>query len=268
MPLGNIYVKGSAKWYIYCVIAKNNQKKAIEKHPNLYSNAGKIAQQKHPHLGYELGKKYGKVCGRKRAQTLKGNREYFSKMAKRLQETDPEHSRRNMKKAHETMKKNGTFYIHQRNAALKCMEKNPNQLKQMSKRAHELYPLALLALESRRKNFPYKFRDCFFDSDQERKVCEIFVDKGFIKTPVEGKNIHFRINNYHVDFFIKNKIFIEYHPPLMYGSRKGETKKGYFKKRREILCKGGYKEYPLIVITSIKEVNSKLNTISELLQDT
>ena len=46
LPLGTRFIKKSAKWYRYCIKAKENQKKAIEKHPNLYSHAGKIAQQK------------------------------------------------------------------------------------------------------------------------------------------------------------------------------------------------------------------------------
>ena len=60
IPIGTRYIKGSAKWYRFCAVARKNQKKAIEKHPDLYSRAGKIAQGKHPTSGYELGKKYGR----------------------------------------------------------------------------------------------------------------------------------------------------------------------------------------------------------------
>ena len=38
------------------------------------------------------------------------------------------------------------------------MEKHPNQLKTMSKKAHEMHNLDLLALESRRKNFHTNLR--------------------------------------------------------------------------------------------------------------
>ncbi len=138
LSVGSRFVKGSAKWYKYCIVAKKNQKNAIEKHPNLYSKAGKITQQKHPWLGHKLGKKYGKIQGKKRAESLRGNSAYFSMMAKKLQKIDPNMSRRNMKKAHETMKKQGTFNKHQKEAALLCMKKNPNQLKEMSKKAHDL----------------------------------------------------------------------------------------------------------------------------------
>ncbi len=37
IPLGTRYEKETAKWYRYCIRAKENQKKAIEKHPNLYA---------------------------------------------------------------------------------------------------------------------------------------------------------------------------------------------------------------------------------------
>ena len=35
LPVGTRYIRKSAKWYKYCVVAKKNQRKAIEKHPNL-----------------------------------------------------------------------------------------------------------------------------------------------------------------------------------------------------------------------------------------
>ncbi len=265
LPLGTRHIKGSIKWYCFCIVAKQNQKKAILKHPDLYSKAGKIAQKKHPLIGYKLGKKYGREQGLIRAAQLKGNKEYFSNMAKRLHELNPEHSRQNMRKAHDTLKRKGTFKTHQKNAALSCMKQHPNQLKEMSKRAHELHPLALLALESRRNNYPYEYMNCLFDSDSERKVCEIFVQKGLMINPREGENIHFRIKRCHVDFFIKRKVFVEFHPPINYGQKKGETMKSYYAKKRTILDKNGYQEYPLIVIDRIKGIESKINRIKKLL---
>lgn len=265
IPLGTRFVKNSAKWYRFCIIAKKNQKKAIEKDPNLYSKAGKAAQQKHPWIGKELGKKYGLIQGKINSERLKGNTKYFSNMAKKLQEINPEHSRNNMRKAHETMKKNGTFNIHQKKAALNCMKKNPNQLKNMSKKAHELYPLALLALESRRKNYPYEFMGCFFDSDSERKVCKLFFENGLIEKPEEGENIHFKIGKYHVDFFINNQIFVEFHPPADYGRTKGETVKSYYLYKRNILDRNGYKNYPLIVIDRLRDIKPKIRKIKNLI---
>jgi len=259
--LGTRYIKRTAKWCQYCIRAKENQKKAIQKHPNLYSRAGKIAQQKHPQLGKKLGKKYGPVQGKINAGRLKGKSEYFSKIAKKLHEINPNHSKKNMKKAHETMKRLGTFNEHQRIAAAKCREKNPTQLKEMSKKAHEKYPLALLALESRRKNLPYKFMDCHFDSKTEKILCELLVKKGLITKHIEKVNVHFKINKCHVDFFIQNKVFIEFHPTRKFG-RKIETKESYFLERRRLLDENGYKNHPLIIIRNLKNLDEKIKEIN------
>lgn len=264
LPLGTRYIKGTAKWYKYCITAKKNQKKAIEKYPNLYSKAGKIAQQKHPELGVSLGKKYGPIQGKINAERLKGNSIYFSKIAKRLHKINPNHSKFNMKKAHEIMKKRGDFNEHQKKAALKCMEKNPSQLKEMSKKAHEKYPLALLALESKRKNYPYKFMDCFFDSNEERLICKKLIENGIIKKPLEKENIHFRIGRFHIDFFIDKKLFIEFHPPRRFG-RKIETEESYYNERRKLLDQNGYKDYPFILIKSIKDFDRKIEEINKII---
>ncbi len=206
IEIGSRFIKYSSKWYKYCVLAKKNQKKAIEKHPALYSKAGKIAQQKHPWIGHKLGKKYGSIAGKQRIQKLKEEGKlsgYMSSMAKKLQEINPNHSRLNMEKAHKKMKEEGTFYKHQTEAALKCRTQNPNRLKEMSKIAHERHPLALLALESRRKNYPYEFMDCLFDSNEERKLCKIFIQERLMKTPIEKENIHLRIGRRHIDFILR-----------------------------------------------------------------
>ena len=163
------------------------------------------------------------------------------------------------------MKKEGTFIIHKREAALKCMEKHPNQLKEMAKKAHEMYNLALMALESRRKNYPYEFMDCLFDSDSERRLCKLFVEHKLLIKPEEGKNIHFKINRCHVDFFIKNSVFVEFHPPLQYGRKKGETVKSYYQEKRKILDENGYKDYPLIIIDRLRNVEPKINKIKKLM---
>lgn len=185
-------------------------------------------------------------------------------MAKKLHKLDPEHSKRNMKKAHRTMKRNGTFHDHQRKAALKCIEKHPNHHKEMSKKAHSLYPLALLALESRRINYPYEFMNCLFDSDGERRLCNIFIKESLMKKPIEKKNIHFRIGRRHVDFFIENKIFVEYHPPRKFG-KKIETVRSYYNEKRKFLNENGYEDYPLIVIDRLRNIEPKIKKIRKLL---
>ena len=264
LPVGSRYIKNSAKWYRYCTIARRNQKKAVEKDPYIYSKAGRIAQLKHPWIGHKLGKKYGPIQGKLNSQRLKGNSEYFSMMAKRLHALDPLHSSKNMQKAHASMLKGGTFNKHQREAALRCMEKNPTQLQEMSRTAHNLYPLGLLALESRRRSCPYRFMSCLFDSGDEMRLCKRFVESNLMAKPVEGINVHFRINRHHVDFFIKNRLFVEYHPPMMYGRKKGETVEGYYKEKRKILDDNGFKDYPLMVIVALKGVDSQIECIKKL----
>lgn len=265
LPLGTRFVKESVKWYIYCIRAKENQKKAIEKYPGLYSKAGKIAQRKHPWIGKKLGKKYGPIQGKINAERLRGNSEYFSNMAKKLQQINPDHSKNNMKKAHETMKKAGIFNEHQRFAALKCIEKNPTQLKEMSKKAHKLYPLALLALESRRKNYPYKFMACSFDSNQEKLLCEKLIEGGLIEKPLEKINVHFIVGKCHIDFFIQNKLFLEYHPLRKFG-RIIDTEGSYFNERRKLLDENGFKNKPLVVITNLRNIDKKIEKIKSLIQ--
>ena len=163
------------------------------------------------------------------------------------------------------MKSRGTFYEHQRLAALKCKEKNPDQLKEMSKKAHELYPLALLALESRRKNYPYKFMDCNFDSKEEMMFCKKLVELGLIEKPIEKVNVPFRIRRKHIDFFIQNILFVEYHPLIKFGS-KMETGNSYYKERRQLLDRNGFLGYPLIVISSLKDIDNKLENIKKFIQ--
>jgi hypothetical protein len=256
LEVGTRYKRGTVTWYKYCLIAKENQKKAFEKHGSaLYSNAGKVAQKKHPWIGHELGKKYGSFCGRKKVEQVRasGNsKEYYVALARKLQEKDPCHSRRNMKKAHQTMKSEGTFFKHQKEATLKCMQKHPDQLKRMSKIAHEKYPdLAYRSRKKRWENSPYSYLNCKFDSNQERKVCKLLVKEGLIEKPVEGKNVQFRIKNYQIDFFLFEKVFLEFHPSIKLKG-KNETEESYFDKRRKILDENGFRNYPLFVIPKIE----------------
>ncbi|MBU2476494.1 hypothetical protein KKG83_03415 [Candidatus Micrarchaeota archaeon] len=259
LKVGARYKKKTVKWYKFCIAAKQNQKKALEKHGySLYSKAGKIAQRKYPSLGHELGKNYGSLCGKKRMKQLRKSgtiKEYFSNMAKKLQQKDPEHSRRNMKKAHEKMKREGTFLKTCQKGAMRCKELYPNHFSKMGKRAHEMYPdLPHISRLARRNNSPYFFMGCGFDSNQEKKVCRMLKESNLIDKPVEGENVHFKINRRDIDFFIQNKIFLEFHPPLKYGRNKGETKEEYYLKRREILDKNGYENFSLVVISDFKTV--------------
>jgi len=264
IDIGTRYVKGTINWYKFCKVAKENQKKAFQKYGvELYSKAGKIAQKKHPWIGHKLGSKYGSEIGKKRMKYLRANGEihnYFSNAAKKLHEKFPEHSKKNIRKAHETMKKNGNFNLHQKEAALACIRKHPLQLKKMSKIAHSKYDLAKLARISKRKKHSFEFMNCYFDSFQEMKVCEILVRERLIEKPIEGANIHFKIKNYEIDFFIKNKIFLEFHPPITWGER-NETKESYFNQRKKIIKNSQKSNCKLFVISNLKETTKIIQKI-------
>ena len=144
------------------------------------------------------------------------------------------------------------------------MEKRPNHLKEMSKKAHELYPLALLALESHRRNYPFEFMNSYFDSNQERFLCKKLIENELIIKPIEGENIHFRIGKCHIDFFIQNKIFLEFHPPIKFGNKK-ETVESYYLARRKLLDENGFEKFPLILISHINEIDTKLQELKNLI---
>lgn len=267
---GASFKRGTVKWYKFCNAAKNIQKKAFEKYGfALYSNAGKSAQKKHPWIGRELGKKYGSICGKKRMEQLRRQgllKKYFSDMANRLQEVNPEQSRRNMEKTIAKMKAEGTFLQNSMKGAKKCLELHPNHFSEMGKKAHKLHPeLAYTSRLIRRENSPYFFMGCKFDSNQEKEICKLLVERGLIDNPIEGENVHFKINGCDVDFFIQHKVFLEFHPPLTYGRNRGENETDYYLRRRKMLDKNGYKEHSLIVISNFKRAENKIEEISELL---
>lgn len=271
LAVGAPYTRGAVRWYKRCLVAKENQKKAVEKWGyELYSRAGKIAQKKHPWLGHELGKKYGSMAGKRRIKQIKESgkaKEYFTKMAKRLQEVNPNQSSENMKKAIQIMKQNDTYKEHQTEAGFICKKQHPDHFRTMGLKAHRLYPdLAYYSRLSWRLNKPYILNGCNFDSNEEKKACKILIENKLLEEPAEGKNIHFRIKRYDFDFFIQGKIFLEYHP-IMPHYRNGETFDKYYAKRRKILDESGFENYPLIVVTKLKELENTLGTISTLIRN-
>jgi hypothetical protein len=122
-----------------------------------------------------------------------------------------------------------------------------------------------LAHRSRRKqreNSPYWHNGCRFDSNQERDVCKLLIGHALIDVPIEGKNVQFRIQNYEIDFFLKGKVFVEFHPPINLGN-KAETEESYFKERRRILDENGFKKYPLVLIPHIKKAEELIEQIKQ-----
>ncbi|MBU2639697.1 MAG: hypothetical protein KKG75_03250 [Nanoarchaeota archaeon] len=198
---------------------------------------GKVTHERHPNLASEIGKR-----NIKRLKKTGKFKEWQMKGVKKMHELHPELAKemgkRNGKKAIEKMKKEGRF--------LKISSKG-------GKNCHKIYPdLALSWIKKRRENSPYTFMDCKFDSKEEKEFCKLLVENKIIKKPIEGINCHIKVGRNDIDFFIKNKIFIEYHPPISYENKK-ETLRGYYKNRKKILEKNGYTNQ-LIVVESIRKI--------------
>ena len=99
----------------------------------------------------------------------------------------------------------------------------------------------LIAVKIQRENKPYYFHKVPFDSNSEKEMGMNLSYQFKIKLK-EGVNCHIRIGGKEFDFLIGN-CFIEFHP----WDRKYSIKE-YYKERRKILDKNGYKNFNLIVI--------------------
>jgi len=66
-------------------------------------------------------------------------------------------------------------------------------------------------------------------------------------------------------FFIKKKVFVEYHPIVSYYENGKKSVKEYYNYKRDILNKYGYSKYPLIIIENLKKVDSAIEKIKSLL---
>jgi len=100
-------------------------------------------------------------------------------------------------------------------------------------------------IKALRKNKNIIFNKIFFDSAGE---CEFGMCIHYqIEKLKEGKNYQIKIDRFTYDFLI-NGLFIEYHPynPLYSGEDINLNK--YYKSRRALLDKTGYKEYPLLIV--------------------
>jgi len=198
---------------------------------------GKITHKRYPNLAREIGIKNIKKL--KKAGKFK---KWYIKGIKKAHEMYPEMyrelCRKNGKKNIEKLKKEGRF--------LKISHKG-------GKNCHKIHPnLALSWIKKRRENSPHLFMGCKFDSNEEKEFCKLLVKNDIIKKPNEGINCHIKIGRNDIDFFIKNKLFIEYHPLISYRNKK-ETLNSYYKNRKKILEKNGY-FHPLIVVESIRKL--------------
>ncbi len=106
---------------------------------------------------------------------------------------------------------------------------------------------AISAIIKNRQNYPYVFMGCKFDSAHEAEICKLLVKHEIIQKPIEGVNVHFRVDSKEFDFFPQQKVFIEFHP---WDFRK--TEKEYYDNRRKVLDINGFEGVPLIVLKELE----------------
>lgn len=118
---------------------------------------------------------------------------------------------------------------------------NGLKIKKLHPTQHNLMGLRGTTTRRRLKN--YIWDGVHFDSKDELEVAKLLLDK-----PIEGINTQFVVNYLTIDFFPKQKIFVEYHP-LNKKDRRGLTLKEYYDWRRKRIDETEYKNIPLYIIS-------------------
>ena len=112
-----------------------------------------------------------------------------------------------------------------------------------------------------RKLKNYIWEGVHFDSKDELEVAKLLLEK-----PIEGFNTQFVVNYLTIDFFPKQKFFIEYHPFNSKGTdRTGKmTLEKYYDWRRERINETEYKNIPLYIISESYGTKKFLEQIKEI----
>lgn len=190
---------------------KEIQKKAIEKIKEKHPKKIKIYKKKEEKLSNFA---YLKINN---PEKLK---EIINKAKKKIKEFNrlhPNYRREIGKKVQEKHRKNGTRFY------------NPELASESGK----------ISRETIRKNSPYIWKEVNFMSKQEREVAKVLLDK-----PIVNVNCHIYIKNKIIDFFIRKKLFVEYHPY----DHNGRNKEQYKKQRLDIINNSEFKGISLYVI--------------------
>ena len=219
-----------------------------------------------PKIQSKGGKRGSEIC-RKNKKGMFFDPEIHKRAGKRSQEVQ----HLNPKKVHEDAVKRGLIggpKIAEINKKLKkgfwspkiqsmggkkCQE----LLKLNPKKSHEIHSNAgFAAVESNRKNKPYRFMQTLFDSGQEKYFFQqLFFNLGFV--PIERENSHVKLNGGEIDAKLWDYIFIEWH-----SWNKKLTPTEYYISRRKLLDENGFKENPLIVIINIKQLYKILEVLN------
>jgi len=78
-----------------------------------------------------------------------------------------------------------------------------------------------------------------------------------------GKNCQIPVGGIFIDFFIKSKVFIEYHSNWSDPRNKMNTKEGYMAQRLNIIKKSEYKGIPIEFIFDRKNYKEQVNEIKK-----
>jgi len=109
--------------------------------------------------------------------------------------------------------------------------------------------------QTRRNNLPYIYDNITFLSKEEID-CYKFLKKLKIQF-----QYGFQIDTKEIDFFINKRLFWEHHPHIKNFHK--ETTEEYYLKRRRLLDENGYRDYPLIVTTSLNEIDKVKDIIQK-----
>jgi len=236
ISIGDYFTRGTVIHYKRCIKNKNRYNKLYFSRIGIKGahNAGLVTHKLYASKQREWGKMASEV--HKENGTNFFNSDYQREMGRRGGKKIKE-MRKNSKefnKKYIEMCRMGGYAVHKKYPGL-------------------AYRNALLSLKSLRKNRPYKFMDCNFDSNKERECCKLLIYHKIIKNPVEGVNIHFQVDSIEIDFFPQQKIFIEYHP----WDWNGRTTEEYYQERRKILNENDFCEFPLIITKKLADFEIK-----------
>jgi len=209
----------------------NIGKRVHDLHPNLASETMKRIHKVYPNLASESGKKGGKAVSFE-THSKAGINAQKTLREKKLGYYNPETGRKGGKIGGPIGGKKSALNNKKRKLGLY----NPNRkIQSMGGIASQK------TLRENIRNLKYKSQ--YYDSTDEAGVSASLIEQ-FNYIPIEGKTLHIRMKNGEIDYLIENlKLFIEYHVRF-----DKLTFIQYYKKRRKILDKNGYKGYNLIVI--------------------
>ena len=234
---------------------KYDQKNKLNRFdPNKQRKLGKAGGKQTHKLYPNLAKELGKKNIRKSLATCKKEKKGF---------WNSDVQRENGRKGIETQrrKKIGPFFNKKLHLEVvkkagkiggkRVHEIHPNLARDWGRLVHKKYPnqskengIKSAGILRGKRNI--KFRGVYFDSYGE---CEIGmnISSQFNIKLKKRNNVHFLVGLKEFDFFIK-KCFIEYHPYNPLYDKEDFNLKHYYRNRRLILNKGGYKKYPLIIL--------------------